>query len=59
MKKPVKYRGIRVREDIYFKIKAAQLELIRKGRDNIPSMSETIDILITDKQRSEGEQLER
>jgi len=42
-----RYRVIRVKEDIYIKIKAFQLELLRRGSDKTPSMSETLEALIT------------
>lgn len=42
-----KYRVIRVTEDIYIKIKEMQLKLVKQGCGKTPSMSESLDAMIT------------
>lgn len=41
------YRVIRVKEEVYIKVKEAQLELLRQGYGKAPSMSDTLSFLIT------------
>lgn len=41
------YRVIRVREDIYIKIKECQLKLLRQSSGKTPSISETLEVMIT------------
>jgi len=46
-----KYRVIRIREDLYIEIKEYQLELLRQGCNHFPSISETLEAMIKDKER--------